>query len=121
MPARIVVVHDDPEFRETATTALEAAGHEVRAFSDSMSAIEAFEAVESVELLITRTVFPAGTPNGVSLARMARMKKPKLRVLFAARDENRAHTEGVGEFLAVPVTGAKVVAAVERMLAEDAA
>jgi hypothetical protein len=64
---------------------------------------------------------PEGTPNGVSLARMARMKKPGVRVLFAARDENREHTEGVGEFLAVPATGADLVAMVERMLVEAVA
>jgi putative SOS response-associated peptidase YedK len=44
-----------------------------------------------------------------------------LRVLFAARDENREHPKGVGEFLAVPMTGAEIVVAVKRMLAEDSA
>ena len=49
-------------------------------------------------------MFPEGTPHGVSLACMARMKKPGVRVLFVARDENREHTE----------------ATVKRILAEDA-
>jgi hypothetical protein len=48
---------------------------------------------------------------------MVRMKKRGVRVLFAARDENREHTEGVWEFLAVPVTGPEIVARVKRMLA----
>jgi hypothetical protein len=51
---------------------------------------------------------------------MARRKKPGIRVLFAARDENREHTEGVGEFLTIPVSGTEIVATVTRMLAEDA-
>jgi hypothetical protein len=49
------------------------------------------------------------------------MKKPGVRVLFAVRDENREHTEGVGEFSAVPVTGPEIVATVKRMLVEVAA
>ncbi len=101
--------------------ALEAAGHDVKAFSDSMSAIDALEAAERTELLITRVAFPVGKPNGVSLARMARVKKPGVRVLFAARDENRQHTEGLGEFLAVPVTGPEIVATAARILAESPA
>jgi DNA-binding NtrC family response regulator len=118
MSARIVMVHDDPAFQECAVTALRAAGYDIKAFSGSMEALDALEAADRIELLITRVTFPEGTPNGVSLARMARMKKPGVRVLFAARDENREHTEGVGEFLAVPVTGADLVAMVERMLVE---
>ena len=118
MPARIVVAHDDPEFRETTVTALQAAGYDVIAFDGSMAAIDALEAAARVELLITRVAYPEGTPNGISLARMARVKKSGVRVLFTARDENREHTEGIGEFLAVPVTGEALVATVRRMLAD---
>ena len=118
MPARIVVVHDDPNFRECAVTALQAAGYDTNAFAASMAAIDALdEAAERIELLFTRVRFPEGTPHGVSLASMALMKKPGVRVLFVARDENREHTEGLGEFLAVPVTGAELVTTVKRMLA----
>jgi DNA-binding NtrC family response regulator len=115
MLARIVVVHDNPNFRECAATALQAAGYDTKAFAASMAALD--EAAERIELLITRGRFPEETPHGVSLACMALTKKPGLRVLFVARDENRALTEGVGEFLAVPVTGPELVATVERMAA----
>jgi len=33
------------------------------AFAGSMEAIEALEAAQQIELLITRTAFPVGTPN----------------------------------------------------------
>lgn len=121
MPARIVLVHDDPEFSECVATAMQAAGYDIKVFTGSMKAIEALEAAERIELLITRVSFPNGTPNGVSLARMAKMKKRGIRVLFIARDENREHTEGVGEFLPVPITGPEVLATVRRMLVEGAA
>ena len=120
MPARIVVVHDDPLFREC-VTALATAGYDVKSFARSMEAIDALEAAGRIELLITRVAFSEGTPNGISLARMARLKKPGIRVLFAALAENQEHTEGLGEFLALPVTGPEIVAAVKRILAEDAA
>ena len=116
MPSRIVVVHDDRYFRECAVTALQAAGYDAVALAGSMAALDALEAAEPIELLITRVAFPLGTPNGVALAHLARTKKPGLRILFIARDENRMHTEGIGEFLALPATGAEIVAAVERLL-----
>lgn len=72
--ARIVVVHDDPDFREGAVTALAAAGYDIALFTGSMEAIGAFEVAERIELLITRVVFPEGTPTGVSLTRMAKVK-----------------------------------------------
>ena len=118
MPARIVVVHDEPKFRDSVVTALQAAGYDTKAFAGSMEALDALETAQRIELLITRVTFPEGTPNGVALARMARVKKRGVRVLFAARDENREHTEGVGEFVAVPVTGPEIVARVKRMLAQ---
>jgi CheY-like chemotaxis protein len=43
MPARIVVVHDEPEFIDRTVAALRAAGHAVMAFMSSMSAIDALE------------------------------------------------------------------------------
>jgi DNA-binding NtrC family response regulator len=121
MPARIVVVHDEPQFREFVVTALLVAGYDTKAFAGSMAAIEALEAAQRIELLITRVRFPEGTPHGVALASMALTQKRAVRVLFVAREENREHTEGLGEFLAVPVTGPELVATVNRMLADAAA
>jgi DNA-binding NtrC family response regulator len=116
MPARIVVVHDDPQFIEDMMAALRAASHDVRAYTDTMSAIEAFETAKQLEVLVTRVIFPAGQPNGVALARMARVKRPGVKVLFAAIPEMRKHTEGVGEFLPAPVDPATIVARVAEML-----
>lgn len=115
MPARIVVVHDDPGFIEDAAAALWAAGYDVAAFSDSMTALLALEAAQSVELLITHVTFPSG-PNGVSLALVAKNRRPGLRVLFTAQPESQPYTVGVGEFLPAPVSAAELVEAIGRML-----
>ena len=81
------------------------------AFSSSMSAMDA------LELLVTRVIFPEGQPNGVSLALMTKMKKPNVKILFAALPETQEHTEGFGEFLPAPVDPADIVARVGMMIA----
>ena len=50
MPARFVVVHDDPEFIDRTVTALLAAGDDVTAFTDTISALAALEAAQWLEL-----------------------------------------------------------------------
>ena len=111
MPARIVVVHDDPEFIDGTMAALVAAGHDVRAFTDTMSALKALERAQRVEVLVTPVVFPAGQPNGVSLALIAKLKRPGVKVLFAAEHETREHTEGLGDFLPAPADPVEIARA----------
>ena len=79
MPARIVVVHDDPEFVDQLQSALRRAGRDVAAFADLMDALAALDAAQRIEVLITRMQFPPGKPNGLALARMARHKRPGIR------------------------------------------
>jgi CheY-like chemotaxis protein len=117
MPARIVVVHDEPDFIERTVSALRDAGHDVVAFNSSMSAIDALERAQQIEVLVTRVNFPDGQPNGVSLALMTKVKKPGVKILFAALPETQKYTEGVGEFLPAPVDPADIVARVGSMLA----
>ena len=117
MSARIVLAHDDPEFVHNTVPALRAAGYDVIAFADSMSALTALEAAHRVEVLITRVLFPEGQPNGVSLGLMARLKRPGLKVLYVARPDTQEHTEGLGEFLPWGVTAYEIVETVGKMLA----
>src|ERR1700733_9740059 len=93
-----------------------AAGHDVRAFTDTMSALKALERAQRVEVLVTRVVFPAGQPNGVSLALIAKLKRPGVKVLFAAEHETREHTEGLGEFLPAPADSLEIAREVGKML-----
>jgi DNA-binding NtrC family response regulator len=119
MPARVVVVHDEPGFAGQLTDALRLAGHDVAVFVDPMFALDALDAAERIEILITRIGFPPGKPNGIALARMARAKRPGVRVVFTARPEFAALAEGLGEFVPTPVNIADVVATVARLLAAD--
>ena len=120
MPARVVLVHDDPVFVEGALAALRNAGHDdVATFPDSMTALGALEAAKRIELLITRVRFPPGQPHGVSLGLMARQKRPGLKVLLLSRPETEEFTKGVGEVLVAPVTSEDVVARVKAMLGDE--
>ena len=116
MPAQIVIVHDEPEFAEATLAALRGAGYDAIAIMDSMSGIDALEHAKHIELLITRVRFPSGTPNGAALARMARLKRPGIKVLFAAFPEVQVYTEGLGEFLPRPLSTDELLETVGRML-----
>lgn len=117
MPARIVVAHDDPEFIESTVMALRAAGYDVVAFADSMSALNALEFAQLIEVLITRVLFREGQPNGVALGLMAQMKRPGIKVLFVASQDMEEHTEGVGEFLSASAPASEIVEKVGKMFA----
>jgi hypothetical protein len=89
MPASVLIVHDDPVFLDTAAAAL-----------------------------VTRVTFREGTPNGVSLALVAKAKRPYLNVVFAAKAERQMFTEGIGELIPHPVDLTKLVARVTRLIDE---
>jgi DNA-binding NtrC family response regulator len=118
MPASIVVVHDDPSFLDDTVRALRRVGYDAAGFLQSMAALDALEAAERVEVLVTRVTFPDGTPHGIALARMARRKRPCIKVLFIIRPEWISHTEGLGAALLIPVTADDVVAKVGAILGE---
>ena len=97
--------------------ALRAEGHDVVGFSTSFLAWDALAGGNRVEVLVTRIRFPPGQPHGIALSHRARTGRPSVRVLFTALPELRIHTEGLGTFLALPVSPADIVAAVSRLLA----
>lgn len=115
MPARVVVVHDDPVFLGDTTTSLRLAGHEVAEYADPMAALDALLGVERIEVLVTRVQFAPGKPHGISLAQMARRRRPALKVIFTGRSEFEEDVRGIGEFMPLPVTVSTLVRAVERL------
>jgi DNA-binding NtrC family response regulator len=116
MPARVVVVHDEPGFVEELVAALNFAGHQVAAFSDPLAAWDALAAPRLTELLISRVRFPLGKSNGLALALRARTNRPEIQVIFIALPEFARECEDVGLFLPEPVPVSKVVKTVELLL-----
>jgi DNA-binding NtrC family response regulator len=116
MPAPIVTVHDDAQVLRDIACALRAVGYEVAEFASSMEALNALEKAVTTRLLITRFTFPAGQPNGVSLAQMIRYRRPSVKILFVGHPRNERHAEGVGEFLPTSVTAHQVMEAAKTLL-----
>ena len=114
MSANIIFVHDDPQFIKEAAAALRLAGHKVVTFREPMEALGALE-TEYFDILITRVRFPIGQPNGVALARMARMKRPSIKLVFTVVPEYVEYTEELGETVTAPIDIPELVAAVGRI------
>lgn len=119
MPARIVVVHDEPVFVDGLVSALSSAGHQVAVFSDPLAAWDALAAAQKTEVLITRVPFPPGKSNGVALARMAHVNRPQIQVVFISSPEFESDGEGEGTFLPVPVNASQIVKTVDRLLRQQ--
>ena len=121
MPARVVVVRDDP-IRDTIVDALRAAGINVAGFAKPGTALDSIAADSRCEVLVTKFDFGRGIQNGISLALMLKMRRRQLKVLFVGREEYRKLTEGVGEFLPVePLDLTHIVQTVRRMLGSGGA
>lgn len=116
MPARVMIVHDDPTFIAMAIAALKLAGQDAIAFTDPMAALDALDAAKTVEILVTRVIFGPRRPHGISLARLAQRRRPTIRVLFTALPEFAESVRGIGEFLPMPVRMPDFVEAVGGLL-----
>jgi DNA-binding NtrC family response regulator len=116
MPALVLIVHNDAETRQLAVTALSAAGHETIGFEDPMKALDEIEAASDIRLLVTRVDFGEGRVNGIALARMFKARVPGSKVAFVAFPDNQIHTEGLGDFLPMPLDPQALVDVVNRLL-----
>ena len=116
MPSRVVVAHDDQHFLDHAGAALRLAGLDVVCCPGSMQALRALQESEAVDLLITRVRFPEGTPHGLSLAMMARYRRPGIKVLFSARPDMEKYTEALGELVHYSADVSELVEAAVKML-----
>jgi hypothetical protein len=116
MPNRIVVVHDKIEFLAQAVISLRLAEYEVAHFTDPSTAQSAFGRSQRIGLLITRTFFAPGTLNGGSLALMAKIKWPDLKIIFLEPPEYSLRYLRFGETLPSPVSMLKLMTLAKRLL-----
>jgi two-component system NtrC family response regulator len=119
MPAHVVLVHDDQRFLSDAETALVNAGYKVKALDNPNAVLMILDTETPVDLLITRVQFGSGKKHGISLARMARTKRPGIKILFAAMADFEEHASGVGEFLVMPASMSELVRKVANMVRPD--
>jgi DNA-binding response OmpR family regulator len=109
MPARVVVVLDDGQLCAEVADILSKSGYEALAMPDSMVALDALEGAALIELLVASINFSGGKPNGVSLALMARIRRPKLNVIFLGSPDYAQYSTGLGEIIPTPASASEIV------------
>lgn len=117
MPARVVIALSDAHLCDETADALIQMGYGALPLPRSLAALGALESALR-ELLIVGADFGPGEPNGIALARMARMKQPEVKVLFIGERNLAHHMEGLGVFLAAPADAPQIVRKAIEMLTE---
>jgi len=116
--ARILVVDDDSVCGDATARVLRAAGFEVFLAPDYRLALEDLESTRPIDLLITDIVMPDRV-NGLALSRMARMRRPELKVIYlTAYDIPGLEDEAAGPVLRKPIDDERLLAEVSRVLAD---
>jgi CheY-like chemotaxis protein len=84
----ILIVEDDETCRHTARDILHGAGFTVFCASDCLEALDFVETSAKIDIALVDVVMPLGTPHGVSFARMAHRRRPRLKVIFMSARVN---------------------------------
>ncbi|MGE5538869.1 MAG: response regulator [Gemmatimonas sp.] len=116
MTPRILLVDDEHAFRYATEKALRAAGFDVLAAPTPYHALDALEADgPHLDLLLTDIVMPDGV-NGFALARMARLRRRELKVLYITGYDVPTVDTGA-PVLRKPITDVALIAEVRALLA----
>lgn len=118
MPARVVVVLAEHDKAVQVAAALASAGYDSTPLADPLTALEILEDGQRIELLVTCSNFSPSQPNGIALARMARLRKPDIRILVVGEPGLAHYMEGLGVFLASPMDAAPIAAKAMELLHE---
>ncbi len=78
----VLLVEDDPTYRYALAKRLADSGFQVADVADFRDALTAIESDAPIDVLLCDIHMPQDTPHGFSIARMALVRRPRLRVLF---------------------------------------
>jgi len=112
----ILLVEDDEAASAAYGLMLRRAGYDVTAAMDFRLALDTLEADQPLDLLLVDIVMP-GSVNGLALSRMARLRRPGLKVIYVTGFHiPGAEREALGPILRKPVEEAQLLAEVRRTL-----
>ena len=112
---QILLVDDEDAYRYAAAKTLREAGFEVLEAKDYRDALPLLQGPEPIDLMIVDIVMPERV-NGFALARMARLRRLNLKVLYmTAYDVPVA--EAVGKVLRKPISAEDLITEVRTALA----
>jgi len=113
----VLVVDDDEAFGHAALQILEQAGFTVHVEPDYREALVMLEGIGAIDLLIADIVMPKRV-NGLALARMARMRRPGMKVIYVTGyDIPGVEDEALGIVLRKPVDNDRLIQEVARAVA----
>ena len=116
----ILVVEDDPTFGQALCRVLAHAGYQPVLAADFRSALAVLEGSQPLDLLLTDVVMPNGV-NGMALARMARLRRHGLKVMYLTGFSiPGVDEEAIGPVLRKPVDDHVLIQEIERTLARKA-
>jgi DNA-binding NtrC family response regulator len=119
VPKHIIVVEDDDALRYAYNRTLTAAGYTVHPFRDYRGVMEMLDEGAEAHLMLVDLVLPPGTPHGISVAAMARLRRPGLPTLYVTgHADHAAHVVAGSDVLLKPVTDETLLATVAKMMAE---
>jgi CheY-like chemotaxis protein len=95
-PAVILVVEDEELVRDFTVELLSDFGYRVFAAANGHEALKVLERETRIDLLFTDIVMP-GNLDGFALAREAKLRSPRLQVLYTSGYTNRFAATEVGE------------------------
>jgi DNA-binding NtrC family response regulator len=118
----ILIVEDDAAWLKVVQAMLERAGHRCSGFPDYRGALELIEGEDVIDLLLTDIQLPTDTPHGLSLARMAKLRRRRLPILFMTGDPELVELvdEDLGLTLIKPFGRPMLLEAVARSIARPA-
>jgi|ERR1700722_9474848 CheY-like chemotaxis protein len=109
----ILLVDDDPIFLASMATALRQSRYRVTTAEHFDTALSVLESSDKPDILVTDIVMPRSI-NGVALARMARLRHPKMATVFiAGHSIPGIEPETFGPLLSKPIEPAELIAAME--------
>jgi DNA-binding NtrC family response regulator len=117
--ATILLVEDSDIDREIYSMVLAKAGFDILAFTDYEKAVTLLESDRKVDLLLTDIVLPK--VHGFALARMARVRRPTLRILYMSHYSDLPRHESAmafGRIITKPSEPARLVEEVRAALVE---
>jgi DNA-binding response OmpR family regulator len=112
----ILLVEDDPALRRQLAALLIASGFSVSRAADHRRARAIIEAGGPLDLMMTDLVLPTGI-SGFTLARLARMRRPDLKILyFTGHDLPEDVGESAGPILKKPLDRDPLLATIDGLL-----
>jgi CheY-like chemotaxis protein len=120
MRGNVLLVEDDAFFRESSAKGLRQAGYIVHIAADHRGALDILDDERPIDVMCTDVVMPDGL-GGVALARLARLRRPNLKIIYVTGYEIPGLADHAkGPVLQKPIMTSQLVAEIGRLIGRPA-